>query len=56
MMRRLSMFISLTAAGLMLLAGQGYLTAAGEETLVIRAGTLIDGRGGEPMKDAVIII
>jgi imidazolonepropionase-like amidohydrolase len=56
MMRRLSMFISLTAAGLMLLAGQGYLTAAGEETLVIRAGTLIDGRGGEPMKNAVIII
>jgi len=56
MMRRFSLLISLAAAGLLLLTTPVLAAAAAGETLVIRAGTLIDGRGGEPIKDAVIIV
>jgi imidazolonepropionase-like amidohydrolase len=56
MSRLFSSLLLLAATGLMLLTFPLTAVAADGETLVIRAGTLIDGRGGEPLKDAVIII
>lgn len=53
MTRRFSRLISLILLALPPLAP--FATAAAETT-VIKAGTLIDGRGGEPVKDVVIVV
>jgi imidazolonepropionase-like amidohydrolase len=48
MMRRLAWFVILTAAGA--------FAQSAPETLVIRGGTLIDGTGGAPVRDALVVI
>ena len=42
------------AAGCLFYSGQ--MASAAEKVIVLRVGLLIDGNGGEPLKDAVIVI